>query len=210
MNNAILPEDFGLLSAWEPGCPVPDTAEARSAEAVLAAWEKTDIYFTAPHKSESDLYRVIGKCRIVADSMAELRWANCAAQERIGTLEPAGIRLVPDGWDGPGIQTGELTALLPEIRKLRFLTIRGCFMEGDTAGLHGAALGRYYRNCFETAKRLSAVLPCKITFLCIVKGGEAAVRNAQEYPETLPEFQRAAEIVAAQNRSAFYARLLVT
>ncbi len=201
MNGPVLPEGYSQI--LETG---------RSAEEVLAASAQglKDIYFTAPYKSETDICRVIGKCRIVADSVEELRRIDHAVQDRAGTLEPVGIRLALDGWEGPGIPIDALPELSREMRKLPALSVQGCFVQGDTAGLYGAALGRYYRNCYEAAKRMSAVLPCKITFLCITGGGTAAQKNAREQPETLPEFFRTTEIVAAQNRSAFYARLLIT
>ena len=171
-----------------------------------------DIYFTAKQKSVEDIRRVIGKCRIVADSPEELYWIDQAVQDhlRSGILEPVGIRLALDGQEGRGIDPCALPALSRELRKLSAISVRGCFVHGRISDLHGEALGQHFRDCYETAKRMSAVLPCGAAYLCIIGGGEAARRNAENHPETLSLFQRIAGIVAAQNQSAFYAKLLVT
>ena len=212
----VLPEGYRQLKRWDGDCSASDAVEARSVEAVLAAdaggIAAKDIYFTAPQKSAEDIRRVIGKCRIIADSLEELRWIDQAAQRaaRSGVLEPVGIRLAMDNQEGQGIDPCTLPALSRELRKLPAISVRGCFVHGKAAGLHGEALGQYFRDCYEAAKRMSAILPCGIAFLCIAGGGEAALRNAKYHPETLPLFQQAAGIVSAQNRSAFYAGLLVT
>ena len=218
MSASPLPEGYRELRPWEPGRRAPDAdlIEASSAGEVLAASERGfaagDVYFTAPRKSGEDLRRVMGKCRIVADSPEELHWIDQAVKRRpeAGNLEPVGIRLALDGWEGRGIKLRALPALSWELRGLDAISIRGCFVQGDIHGLHGKALGRYFRDCFEAAKRASAVLPCGAAFLCVTGGGKAARRNAEEHPETLPEFRRAAAIIAAQNSSAFYARLLIS
>lgn len=218
MSAGPLPEGYRRLRVWEPDrcTPGTDLVEARSAEEVLAAHARGfaagDVYFTAPRKSGEDVRDVTGKCRIIADSLEELRLIDQAAREVLKTGQPeaAGLRLALDGWEGRGIPLPTLPALARELRDLPAVSVRGCFVQGNVSGLHGEALGRYFRDCYEAAKRMSAVLPCGVGFLCITGGGEAAQRSAEEHPETLPAFRRAAGIVAAQNQSAFYARLIVT
>ena len=216
MSSTILPEGYRQLKLWDGDCSALDAVETRSAEAVLAAnalgITARDIYFTAKQKSVEDIGRVIGKCRIVADSLEELYWTDQAAQNtsQPGVLEPVGIRLSLNGQEGRGIDFCTLSTLSRELRKLSAVSVRGCFVHGKAADLHGEALGQYFRDCYEAAKRMSATLPCGIAFLCISGGGEAARRNAEAHPETFAAFLRAAGIVAAQNHSAFYAKLLVT
>lgn len=218
MSAGPLPEGYRRLRAWEPGQCTPgmDLLEARSAEEVLAAnalgFAPGDVYFTASRKSGEDIRDVMGKCRIIADSLEELRLIDRASREvsAKGRPEAAGLRLALDGWTGRGVPLPALPALARELRDLPAVSVRGCFVQGNVSGLHGEALGRYFRDCYEAAKRMSAVLPCGVGFLCAAGGGEAAQRSAEEHPETLPAFRRAAGIVAAQNQSAFYARLIVT
>lgn len=218
MSAGPLPEGYRRLRAWEPGRCTPgmDLVEARSAEEVLAAnalgFAAGDVYFTAPRKSGEDVRRVMGKCWVIADSLEELRLIDRAAREvsAAGRPEAAGLRLALDGWEGRGVPLPALPALARELRDLSAVSVRGCFVQGNISGLHGEALGRYFRDCYEAAKRMSAVLPCGVGFLCASGGGEAAQRSAEKHPETLPAFRRAAGIVAAQNQSAFYARLIVT
>lgn len=218
MRASPLPEGYRQLRIWETDRRTPgtDLVEARSGEEVLAAnalgFATGDVYFSAPRKSGEDVRSVMGKCRIIADSLEELRLIDQAAREasETGRLEAAGLRLALDGWTGRGIPLSVLPALACELRDLPAVSVRGCFVQGNVSGLHGEALGRYFRDCYEAAKRMSAVLPCGVGFLCAAGGGEAAECSAEEHPETLPAFRRAAGIVAAQNQSAFYARLVVT
>lgn len=216
MSRAVLPEGYRELKRWDGTCAEPDVIEVRSAEEVLAASAlgaaAGDIYFTACPKSVEEIQRVIGKCRIAADSLEELRRIDRAARSvrSGGALEPVGIRLALEDGEGRGIRLQDLPELSRELRGLPAVSVRGCFIQGDASGLHGEALGQYFRSCYEAAKRMSAILPCGVAFLCVTGGGGAARQNAEKHPETLPAFWRAAEIVAAQNQSAFYARLLVT
>lgn len=216
MSGAILPEEYRQLSRWGKECSASDVVDARSVEEVIAAnrsgIEAGDIYFTAAQKSAEDIRRVIGRCRMIADNLDELRRINHAAQSvsKTGFLEPVGIRLTLADGDKQGVEPHDLPALSRELRHLPAISVRGCFVQGRVADLHGEELGPYFRSCYEAAKQMSAVLPCVIAFLCISGGGEAARQAAQKHPETLPALRRAADIVMAQNRSSFYARLLTT
>lgn len=193
--------------------------EALAPEEVLWAFSSgvaaDDIFFTAPGKTSDDIRRTMGKCRFLANSLVELRRIHEAAEDKtaISLLEPAALCVVPAVFEGsalPGIPEKALPMIAREVRSFSGLAIRGCFFRGDLSELHGEELGRYFRTCYELSKQISALLPCKVSWLGILGGWEAAERNAAEHPETFAAFQREMEIVAAQNRSAFYARLILT
>ena len=153
-------------------------------------------------------YAVAEAPPLLASSLAELEALNAAAPE--GALLRVGLRLVPEGFErteSGGFRPGELGGLSRPVRRLRNLTVRGCWVEADLTGVHGAALGRYFRACYESAKTMSAVLPCAMPWLCAAGALEGLARNQIGHPETLDEALRAARIVAAQNTSAFYAKL---
>ena len=173
------------------------------------------IYFSAPGKTEDALRRSIGKCRFIANDRAELDRINRVAQPLLkpGFLESVGLRIIPEAYDDKkqfGIPERELPELAQAIKAFGGISVRGCFVQGSTEGLHGKALGRYFRTCYELAKRMTVILPCGMPYLCIDGGAESAHRNALEHPETLEDFLREAKIVATQNQNAFYARLLIT
>lgn len=156
-------------------------------------------------------YELAEEQPLLAASLPELEALNAAAEE--GALLRVGLWLVPESLDDgtlAGFRPSELYTLAPRLRGLRRLTVRGCWVRGNLNGLHGAALGRCFRVCYESAKTMSAVLPCAMPYLCAVGVGEALRRNRREHPETLEEALLAARIVAAQNASAFYAKLLYT
>lgn len=149
---------------------------------------------------------------LLADSLEELRHLNSQVMPGAPLLR-VGLRLVPDAFDRAdlaGIRVSKLSALSPEIRKLKAVTVRGCFVRGDLDRLHGKALGQFFRSCYESAKIMSAVIPCAIPYLCVEGGLAALARNQAEHPETLREALTAAQIVAMQNQTAFYAKLLIT
>lgn len=153
-----------------------------------------------------------GAC-LLADSLEALRAVSEAAGGRPEGLTRVGLRLVPEAFDDgslPGIRAAALPSMAAEIRKLPFITVQGCFVAGVLEGVHGEALGRFFRAGYESAKRMSAALPCAMPYLCWENVLPALAANREEHPESLAAALRAAEIVAMQNRTAFYARLYVT
>ncbi|WP_369283635.1 hypothetical protein [Oscillibacter sp. GMB15532] len=191
----------------------------RTEEQVLSAVElglqREQIYFSGPKKTAADLPRLFGTCRLVANGWEELQEIDWIARlhPQEGTLEPVGLRLIPQRFDDgkqPGLSEGVLPELARKLKNLPAISVRGCFVQGKIEGLHGEELGRYFRECYELAKRMTVILPCGMPYLCIVNGAAAACQNAMEHPETLEAFLRQANIVAAQNQTAFYAKLLMT
>lgn len=148
---------------------------------------------------------------LLAASLSELEALNAAAPS--GDLLRVGLRLVPEAFDDgclPGFRVGTLSALAPRLRGLKRITVRGCWVYGNLTGLHGAALGKFFRACYESAKRMSAVLPCAMPYICAAGALPALERNVAEHPETLEAALNAANIVAMQNATAFYAKLYMT
>lgn len=191
----------------------------RTGEQVLSAvdlgLQREQVYFSGPEKAAADLPRLFGACRFIANSWDELREIDKLARlhQREGMLEPVGLRLIPRRFDDgkqPGIPEELLPTLAEKMKTLPAISVRGCFVQGEIEGLHGEELGRYFRECYELAKRMTVILPCGMPYLCIVNGAAAACRNAAEHPETVDAFLRQADIVAAQNQTAFYAKLLIT
>lgn len=172
------------------------------------------VYIAVSCLSDENIARAIGKCRFVANSLDDLRRLDgiAAKKEQGEQLVSVGLRLIPTAYDDGsqyGVREAELTALSEEIRTLSAVSVRGCFIQGHIDGLHGKDLGRYFRNCYELSKRMTVILPCAMPYLCIIGGADAVQYNLHEHPESLPEFRRAAQIVAMQNNTAFYAKLLL-
>ena len=159
-------------------------------------------------------YHVPAQCYLLANSLDDLRRCNADAQPNAdGALTRVGLRIVPPAFDDAaltGVRVSELSRLAPEIRQLRFITVRGCFVRGRLDGLHGKALGRFFRVCYESAKQMTVILPCAMPYLCAEGALAALAYNQNEHPETLDEAVTAARIVAMQNQTAFYAKLLIT
>ena len=150
----------------------------------------------------------------IANSLEELRSFNeISVPSAGGELPRTGLRIIPDAFDNAslnGIRVSELNALAPEVRSLRNITVRGCYVTGDLTGLHGKELGRFFRACYESAKQMTVILPCAMPYLCVENGLSALAFNQKEHPETLRDTLTAAQIVAMQNQTAFYAKLLIT
>ncbi len=181
--------------------------DAVSAEEVLQAmalgiaWK--DIFFSG--KDKTALKAVEGQCRLVANSLQELRQINAA----VG-LTVVGLRLIPSGYEGQiGIPASELPEVARVIKTLPNISVGGCFICAELTGLHGKELGRYFRVCYETAKQMTVVLPCAMPYLCLEGALDGVKCNAAQHPETLDDCLKAAQIVAMQNKTAFYARLLI-
>ncbi|MBE6909827.1 MAG: hypothetical protein E7474_09725 [Ruminococcaceae bacterium] len=159
-------------------------------------------------------YHVPAEPDLLAESLDELRRYNKnAAPGANGELMRVGLRLIPDAFDDAslaGVRVSELSALAPEIRALRAITVRGCFVRGRLDGLHGKELGRFFRAAYESAKQMTVILPCAMPYLCVEGALAALAYNEAEHPETLEDAVTAAQTVAMQNNTAFYAKLLIT
>ena len=150
-------------------------------------------------------------CRPVACSMEQLIQINRAAASEGGPLRSVGLRLIPFGYNADaGIPVEKLTDVAKLLPSLTDVTVRGCFVRGDLDGLHGKELGRFFRACYESAKRMTVILPCAMPYLCVENALAALSENRLRHPETLEDALTAARIVAMQNRTAFYARLLIS
>lgn len=214
----VLPE-YTLLQTAESGIDQGSCCllqgEGELAALAAAGVRPNRIYADTRCLPEEQVRGIFGKCRFVAGSLEELRLINRIAlsENSGGQLTAVGLHLVPAAYDGggrQGIKEPELPALASEIKKLSGVSVQGCFVQGCIEGLYGKELGRYFRNCYELAKRMTVILPCSMPYLCIAGAAAAIVRNGRDQPETLSEVRRAAEIVAMQNRTAFYAKLLIT
>ena len=157
-------------------------------------------------------YEISEQDRLLAESLDDLLKLN--AQGRQGApLLRVGLRIIPDAFDDAslsGVRVSQLPALAPHVRRLGALTVRGCFVSGNLNGLHGKELGRFFRACYESAKQMTVILPCAMPYLCVEGGLAALSYNLAEHPETLSDAITAAQIVAMQNQTAFYAKLLIT
>lgn len=212
----VLP-DYMPLKAAAHDIQTEDNYLARSnqdvAELAKAGVLPHRVFADTRSMDEAQIQSALGKCRFVAGGMEDVRLINRVALEkgREQSLTAVGLYLVPEGHDSRhGIREADLPRLAPELKQLSAISVQGCFVEDCTEGLYGKDLGRYFRTCYESAKRMTVVLPCSMPYLCITGALEAVARNLRKQPETVSEVRRAAEIVAMQNRTAFYAKLLVT
>ncbi|MDR2024842.1 MAG: hypothetical protein LBQ71_16715 [Hungatella sp.] len=182
--------------------------------ASLAGMDKNDIYFPAPYKEPEAIKAVIGTCKFVASSLKEMELINEAAAGYLapGHLEVIGISVIVEAYDNgtmPGFRVEELFQLAAEARKLRFISIRGCFIQANTNGLSGEDLGRYLRDCYETAKLVTTTIPCGMSYINAGNSMEPAVQTMKSGQEAQEKLQTAAKIMVNQNKTAFYAKLLL-
>lgn len=182
--------------------------------ASLAGMDRNDIYFTALYKERAAIKAAIGTCKFVVSSLEEMELINeeAAGYLASGHLEVIGISVIPEDYDSgklPGFRMEELAQLSAEVRKLRFISIRGCFIQGDTKGLSGESFGRYLRDCYETAKHVTTILPCGMSYISAGNSMEPALQTMISSQEAQEKLQTAAKIMVNQNQTAFYAKLLL-
>ena len=157
-------------------------------------------------------YEVFRHDRLIAESLDDLERLNAHAEPEAGLLR-VGLRIVPDDFDDSsisGIRVSEFPLIASRVRQLSAVTVRGCAVSGNLEGLHGKALGRFFRASYESAKKMTVILPCAMPYLCVEGALSALAYNRSEHPETLSDAVTAAQIVAMQNETAFYAKLLIT
>jgi len=205
----LIPE-YEIVGPADSGCSAVWTSSAAGVDRSAAlGYDPQDVFFLP---EEGDVPgAVLDKCRPVASSLAQLQQIDRAAVEASGVIVSVGLRLIPKGYDAvQGIPVMELADVAKALPSLSAVTVRGCFVCGELTGLHGKALGQFFRACYESAKIMTVTLPCAMPYLCVEGGLAALAYNQREHPETLEEAVTAAQIVAAQNQTAFYARLLIS
>lgn len=205
----MIPE-YEVLGAVGSGCSAVWTDSPAGVEqAIGLGYTPRDVFYLPGEGHVPGA--MLNRCRPVASSLARLRQINDVAAQLDGGLISVGLRLVPDGYRASsGIPVQQLAEIARALPSLSAVTVRGCFVCGELDGLHGKTLGRFFRACYESAKRMTVTLPCAMPYLCVEGGVAALERNRIYHPETLAEAVTAAQIVAMQNSTAFYARLLIT
>ena len=205
----LIPE-YEIVGAVDSGHSAVWTATAAGVQQAAGLGYVLRDVFYLPEEGD-DPSPVLNICRPVASSLAQLRQIDRSANQACGGIVSVGLRIVPTGFHtGLGIPVDELTEIACALPSLTSVTVRGCFVRGDLSGLHGKALGRFFRASYESAKLMTVTLPCAMPYLCVEGGLAALAYNQREHPETMEEAITAAQIVAAQNSTAFYARLLMT
>lgn len=194
-----------------------DGVLARSAHEVLLALShrvpSERVFFPAPfdRKELETLFAApqdgAAMCRFIAEGPEDLEMLEAAAQ-KAGSKDPvkAGLRIRQTERSADPANPG---FPVQKIRKLRRVTVRGCFFCADLTGIHGTQLGRFFRNGYEAAKRMTAALPCAMPYICYEGAASALLSNARQHPETLADCLRSLEIMTMQNETAFYARLFL-
>ena len=204
---ALLPE-FQLITEAADAAKLQGSGavSAHSVAEVLAAAKlglgSREIFYGAP--GQGSVGEILGKCRIVANSMEELIQIN-EASASCGVITMVGLRLCTLGFESDAMTTSELRDLVHDIKQLKNISVCGCIVTGDINGLHGKALGKYVRASYQTAKDMTYILPCTMPYIVVEGLLEAAARNEAEHPEDFQEFLTAANIVGMQNATAFYA-----
>ena len=180
--------------------------EARNTAQVLTASQlglgNREIFYAMPGREA--VGGILGKCRIVANSMEDLVKINEAAAA-CGITTMVGLRLGALGFGSDAMTTGELRGLVHDIKQLKNVSVCGCIVTGEIEGLHGKELGKYVRASYQTAKDMTYILPCTMPYIVVEGLLAAAARNEAEHPEDFQDFLTAANIVGMQNATAFYA-----
>lgn len=182
--------------------------------ALQAGMDKSDIYCTAFSDTPPIVKASVGRCRFVASSYEELELVNEAAAGYLppGRLEVIGIAVVLKDYDDgrlAGFKTEELARLSAEARKLRFISIRGCFAMGNTGGLSGESLGKYLQSCYETAKLVTTAIPCGMSYVNAGDCMEPVLRTVDEGQEACEKLKTAAKIVVSQSQTFSYTKLMM-
>jgi hypothetical protein len=195
------------------GWAMESSSETRINAVFQAGMDKNDIYCTSS-SSLSTIKGAIGKCRFIASGMDELKLINEVASDYLahGHLESVGLSVVADDYDDEklkGFRMKDLPELSKEARRLPFISIRGCFILGNVNRLTGESLGRYIQNCYGTAKQISTLIPCKISYVNLAGCLQPVLRTIGEGQEASKELKTLSDIVSSLNKTPFNAGLLI-
>lgn len=195
----------------EPGDGILAHTGAEVMAAARGGFLPERVFLLAPFGA--DALSCADRCRLIAGRMEDLLLLDRLAESAgLRSLLKVGLRLSSSGL--PPVENAfspaSLAGYAREIRQLRRLTVRGCFFCGSLAGVHGDGLGRFFREGYEAAKRMTVSLPCAMPCLCYEGAIRAVTENAERHPETAPACLQALDTVTMQNETAFYAKLFLT
>ena len=194
-------------------------ADAASAQEVLLAEEcgmpRESIYFSAAGKSAKALLTAWDHGHIIADSIGEVERIGSLAAEK-GEVRAIGIRLNPDfsidGGKGRsskfGIDESELSRLKTMLDTLP-VTVEGIHVHLKSQNLDADTLGRYYKNCWELAKRVRSALSCEFRYVNFGGGVGIAYDLSVEAPLDFARLRTYTDAIAAENDADMHARLLI-
>ncbi|MDU1912176.1 pyridoxal-dependent decarboxylase [Fusobacterium sp.] len=195
-------------------------ADAASAGEVFLSLDNgiapENIFYSAPGKTEKDIEMCYGKCTIIADSISEIKHINVIAA-RHKEIVKIGIRVNPNfsmqnecgtsskfGIDIEQLLEGE--DILAEYSNIK---VAGFHIHIQSQILDFQILGRYYKNCFELAKKIHSIKNVNIEFINFGSGIGALYRETQDTPVDLEKLNNMISEIAEENRAVLNARLLI-
>ena len=194
-------------------------ADAASAQEVLLAEKcgmpRENIYFSAAGKSDKALLTAWEHGYIIADSLGEVERIGALAARK-GETRAIGVRINPDfsidGGKGHASKFGIDEADLPRLKVLIAelpVTVEGLHVHLKSQNLDADVLGRYYRSCWELAKRISEELKCELKYVNFGGGVGIAYDLSVESPLDFARLRTYTDAIAAENASGMHARLLI-
>lgn len=162
---------------------------------------------------EEEIISALEKGGVAAEDFSAFQKIDAAVQKNrphSGRI-PAGAVLVPDGFSSKiGIRADELSLLKSQMKSLRHVAVRGCVITGETRGLSGKDLGRFFTQGYQAAKKLSVILPTTVPYIFFSGVLGDMEKMKAEDPAQFEKCLIAANITGKQNETAFYAKMLIS
>lgn len=195
-------------------------ADAASAGEVLLSLKNgiapEKIFYSAPGKTEKDIEICYGKCTIIADSISEIGHINTTAA-RHKEIVKIGIRVNPDfsmqnecGTSSKfGIDIEQLLKGEDILTGYSNIKITGIHIHIQSQILDFQILGKYYKNCFELAKKIHYMKNANIEFINFGSGIGALYRETQDKPVDLEKLSKMISEIIEENHAVLNAKLLI-
>lgn len=174
------------------------------------------IFYSAPGKTEEDIEICYGKCTIIADSISEIRHINAIAAKHKEIVK-IGIRVNPNfsmknecGTSSKfGIDIEQLLKVEDTLAEYSNIKITGIHIHIQSQILDFQILGKYYKNCFELAKKIHSMKNVNIEFINFGSGIGALYRETQDKPVDLEKLNNMISEIAEENHAVLNAKLLI-
>jgi diaminopimelate decarboxylase len=193
-----------------------DAASAREVEIATACGGSAErIYYSAPGKSAQEIWRSLGKCTLIADSLSELERIEAAAAQA-GRVELIGLRVHPqldlDGKAaGPnqfGIEEDQLARAKIVLQSCPHLRVGGLHIHLRSQVRDMRTLGQNYERVYALAERLAEDPGWTLEFINF-GSGIALFADEVEADAALAQISRAGAALAARNQGSLQARLMI-
>lgn len=198
-------------------------SDASSAGEVRASFDSgiasEDIYYSSAGKTEKDIREALGNCRLIADSLNEIRLIEKVAAEN-DFHTGIGVRVNPDflmkddcsaaGISSKfGIDEEKIPEIIDALAECPHIKLEGIHVHLRSQVMDAATVARYYEKCYDLAGKIVESAGSGLKYINFGSGIAAVYDPENQAPFDLKKLAETLSELAARNKKELKADLLI-